>query len=240
MIDGEADAVSLRRKAQKINRGAARAAVLGVNDGLISNLSLILGVAGASTDALAVRIAGVASLIAGACSMAAGEWISVRSQVDMYGGVVADLRRLTERNPALVLAQLVDRMVVSGIPRESASKVASELPLDEERFFAFSAKTIFGVDPDDQGSPLVAAASSLAFFAGGAIVPLAPWFFVSGMTGVILSIVLTALVSLVVGGFVGKSSDVSVAKAAMRQFLIVLIISALTFGIGKVFGATIA
>jgi vacuolar iron transporter family protein len=237
--DGAADAEALRKKAQQINRGATRAAVLGVNDGLVSNLCLILGVAGASASQSSVRIAGFASLIAGACSMAAGEWISVQSQVDMYNGVVGELRRLTQRNPLVVLTALIDRIVESGVERTSASKLASELPLDEERFFSFSAKTIFGVDPDDQGSPLVAAGSSLSFFAVGAIVPLAPWFLTSGGAGVIWSIVLTAMASLIVGGFVGRSSDSSVTKAAIRQFLIVLVVAALTFGIGKAFGTAI-
>jgi vacuolar iron transporter family protein len=237
--DGALDAVALRRKAQQINRGATRAAVLGVNDGLVSNLCLILGVAGASATQSSVRIAGFASLIAGACSMAAGEWISVQSQVDMYNGVVGELRRLTQRNPMVVLSALIDRIVESGIDRTSASKLASELPLNEDRFFSFSAKTIFGVDPDDQGSPLVAAASSLSFFAVGAIVPLAPWFVSSGSAGVMWSVLLTAVASLVVGGFVGRSSDSSVARAAIRQFLIVLVVAALTFGVGKAFGTAI-
>ena len=89
-----------------MSRGGARAAVLAVNDGLISNLCLILGVAGASASQGSIRLAGFASLIAGAFSMAAGEWVSVRSQVELYGGVLREMRGLLQRNPKVVLDEL--------------------------------------------------------------------------------------------------------------------------------------
>jgi vacuolar iron transporter family protein len=235
----EADAAALRLRAQQVSRGAARAAVLGVNDGLVSNLCLILGVAGASTSQSAVRLAGFASLIAGAFSMAAGEWVSVRSQVELFQGVLSELRRLIVRNPKLVLDQIVDKLVDAGFDETTARRASTELPLNEERFLAFTARTVFGIDPDELGSPTTAALTSVALFGGGALVPLAPWFFTTGTTAVVLSIVLTALASLLVGGVIARSSGNNIVRSSLRQFGIVVLASAVTYAIGKLFGTAI-
>ena len=239
-VDATADAAALRERASAVNRGAARAAVLGVNDGLVTNVCLILAVAGASSGASAVRIAGLASLIAGAFSMAAGEWISVRSQVELYDGVVGELRRLTKRNPRLVLDEMSDRLIEQGFATDTSHRVASELPLDEEGFIAFASRTMFGVDPDELGSPWVAAASSLVLFSLGAIVPLFPWFFTGGATAIVISVVATALVSMVVGSWVARSADRPIWTGASRQLGIVIAASAVTYGIGELFGTAVA
>ena len=239
VADGDSDATALRVRAQQVSRGAARAAVLGVNDGLVSNLCLILGVAGASAGQSAVRIAGFASLIAGALSMAAGEWVSVRSQVELFHGVLAELRRLIVRNPKLVLDQLVDKLVDAGFDESTARRASTELPLDGERFMVFTARTVFGIDPEELGSPVIAAVSSLALFSGGALVPLLPWFFTEGTPAVLLSAVLTGIASLGVGAVIARSSGNNVARSAGRQFAIVVAASAITYGIGKAFGTAI-
>ncbi len=239
VVDADADAKALQVRAQQVSKGAARAAVLGVNDGLVSNLCLILGVAGASTSQSAVRIAGFASLIAGALSMAAGEWVSVRSQVELFHGVLAELRRLIVRNPKLVLDQLVDRLVDAGFDESTARRASTELPLDGERFMVFTARTVFGIDPEELGSPVTAAVSSLALFSGGALVPLLPWFFTKGTPAILLSAVLTGVASLAVGAVIARSSGNNVARSAARQFAIVVAASAITYGIGKAFGTTI-
>ncbi len=239
-VDPGADASALRARATAVNRGAARAAVLGVNDGLVTNVCLILAVAGASSGVTEVRIAGLASLIAGAFSMAAGEWISVRSQAELYDGVVAELRRLTARNPRLVLDELSDRLIDQGFATDTAHRVAAELPLDEDGFTAFASRTLFGVDPDELGSPWVAAGSSLGLFAVGAIIPLAPWFFTSGGTAIAISVVATAIASVIVGGWVARSADRPVWTGALRQLAIVIAASAVTYGIGELFGTAVA
>ena len=239
VVDAASDAVALRDRAQQVSRGAARAAVLGVNDGLVSNLCLILGVAGASTSQATVRIAGFASLIAGSLSMAAGEWVSVKSQVELLHGVLGELRRLIGRNPKLVLDQLVDKLVAAGFDESTARRASTELPLDEDKFMHFTARTVFGIDPDELGSPVVAAWSSLLLFSGGALVPLVPWFFAKGTTAVLLSAVLTGLASLGVGALIARSSGNNVARSAARQLLIVVAASAVTFGIGNAFGTAI-
>ena len=240
VTDGGADAKALQARTQSVNRGAARAAVLGVNDGLVTNLSLIIAMAGASAGQSAVRLAGFASLVAGAFSMAAGEWVSVRSQVELYQGILAELRNLVRRNPRLVLEQLTERLEEDGFGTETAQQAATELPLDEARFFDFAARTLFGITSDSLGSPRVAAVSSLALFTVGALVPLVPWFITSGTTAMWASIVLTAIASVAVGGWITLSSGSGVFRGGARQLLIVVAAASVTYLIGKLFGTVIA
>ena len=234
------DAAELEGQIAQVARGAARAAVLGVNDGLVSNVCLILAVAGADASRSSVRLAGFASLIAGALSMAAGEWISVRSQVELYEGILGRLRTLVQHHPKLILGHLSDRLEEAGMARETAQRASNELPLDEDRFLRFCANTLFGVNPDELGSPMTAAVTSLGYFALGALVPLVPWFLTEGTSAKLLSVSLTALASLVVGGVVGRSSDRPPVPAAIRQLAIVVAASAVTYGIGAVFGTAVS
>ena len=238
--DAAADTAALRRRADQVSRGAARAAVLGANDGLVTTLCLILAVAGAGSTPSAVRVAGFASLVAGAFSMAAGEWVSVSSHKDLAGGLLGELRRLIARNPKLVLDELTAQLVDDGLAVETAMQASTELPLDEDRFLSFTARAVFGVNPDELGSPVTAATSSFALFAVGALIPLAPWFFTSGAAAVGTSIVLTALAGLLIGGLVSRSSGNSAVLGAVRQLAIVVFASAITYGIGALFGTTIA
>lgn len=238
--DATADARQLQERVTNVTRGAARAAVLGVNDGLVTNVCLILAIAGATSGASEVRLAGLASLIAGAFSMAAGEWISVRSQVELFEGIVDDLNRLARRNPRLLLNELTDKLVESGLATDTAQRVSTELPLESDRFIDFTARTVFGFDPSELGSPMVAAVSSFGLFAAGAIVPLAPWFFTSGTVAIVISVAATAVAGLLVGGWVSRSSGRPMARGAVRQLLIVLVASAITYGIGSLFGTVVA
>jgi VIT1/CCC1 family predicted Fe2+/Mn2+ transporter len=220
-------------------KGGARAAVLGVNDGLVTNVCLILAVAGASAPAADVRLAGFASLVAGALSMAAGEWVSVRSQVELYTGLLAEVRRLVDRNPKFILDQLSGRLEDAGFGRATAQTAAAELPLDEARFLDFTARTMFGINPSELGSPLNASLTSLAYFSGGALVPLMPWFFTGGGTAIWLSISLTALAGLAAGGRVAHLSERPIVFGALRQLGIVVAAAAATFGIGHLFGTAV-
>lgn len=238
--DPAGDAKQLQERVTNVTRGAARAAVLGVNDGLVTTVCLILAVAGASSGADEVRIAGLASLVAGAFSMAAGEWISVRSQVELFEGIVAELHRLARRNPRLLLDEMTSKLEASGLATDTAQRVSTELPLDGPQFVDFTARTVFGFDPDEIGSPIVAALSSFALFSAGAIVPLAPWFLTEGTPAIVISVVATALASLVVGSWVSRSSGRPAAHGALRQLGIVLVASVVTYGIGSLFGTAIA
>jgi VIT1/CCC1 family predicted Fe2+/Mn2+ transporter len=238
--DASRDAAELTERVAIVSRGGARAAVLGVNDGLVTNLCLILAVAGASIGASEIRVAGLASLIAGAFSMAAGEWISVKSQVELYEGIVDEIRILAERNPRLILDQLTASLRDTGFANDTSQRVATELPLDDERFVSFSARTVFGFDTEQLGSPVTAAVSSLGLFAIGALIPLAPWFITSGTPAIFASIVATALASVAVGGWVSHSSGRSVVQGALRQLAIVIVVATVTYAIGKVFGTAVA
>jgi VIT1/CCC1 family predicted Fe2+/Mn2+ transporter len=171
--------------------------------------------------------------------MAAGEWVSVRSQAELYGGLLIEVRRLVSRNPRLILDELSSHLEAAGLGRATAQTAATELTLDEDRFLAFTAQTVFGIDPKGLGSPMTAATTSLVYFAGGALVPLAPWFFVGGTFAEGLSIGLTALVGLLVGGVVARSSDRPVAAGALRQLAIIVAAAAVTFGIGRLVGSTV-
>lgn len=238
--DAQADAAELRRKADQVARGAARAAVLGVNDGLVTTLALILGLAGANASVSSVRLAGFASLVAGALSMAAGEWVSVRAQVELYQGVLGELRSLVARNPKLVLDAVEDKLEDFGFDTSTAKKASTEVGLDEGLFLSFAARNVFGVNDAELGSPMTAALSSLALFSLGALVPLAPWFFTQGGAGVAWTVTLTTLSAVGVGAYIGRSGGTSIARAAFRQLVIVALAAGVTYGIGWLFGTTVA
>ena len=238
--DPHAEATELEDRIKKVVQGAARAAVLGVSDGLVTNICVTLAVAGANASRSSVRLAGFASLIAGALSMAAGEWISVRSQVELFEGILGRLRALVGRDPELILDQLTDRLEEAGIARDTAQRASTELPLDESRFLRFCANTLFGLNPDELGSPMTAALTSLVYFAAGAAVPLIPWFVTEGTAAKLASVVATAAASLVVGAVVGRSSDRPPVPAALRQLAIVVAASAVTYGIGNAFGTAVS
>lgn len=240
VTDPAADAAELQRRVSQVSRGAVRAAILGVNDGLVTNVCLILAIAGAHASAANVRLAGFASLIAGSFSMAAGEWVSVRSQCELFSGLLGELRGMVARNPKLILDELSGHLEAAGFARETAQLASTELPLDQPRFLRFTATTLFGIDPDELGSPAIAASTSLALFAVGALVPLLPWFFIEGLGAAATSVSLTAIASLAVGAAVGHSSGRSRTYGALRQLAIVAAASAVTYGIGLLFGTTVA
>ncbi|MBL7492734.1 VIT1/CCC1 transporter family protein [Frankia sp. AgB1.9] len=238
--DPAADAAELAGQVAKVARGGARAAVLGISDGLVTNICLILGLAGAHASPSAVRLAGFASLLAGALSMAAGEWVSVRSQAELYDGLLAQIRRLVTHNPRLMLDELSSSLEAAGLARATAQSAPSELALDEERFLAFTAQIVFGISPAGLGSPLTAATTSLAYFAAGALVPLAPWWFLHGVPAVVVSIALTAAASVLVGAVVARSGGRPLRRGALRQLAIILVAAGVTYSIGKLFGSTVS
>lgn len=235
----ERDSRILAERAAQVQRGGARAAVLGVNDGLVSTLCIVLGVAAAGQPQQAVLLAGLAGLVAGSISMAAGEWISVKSQVELFQGVLSDLRTMVKRDKALLDETLSAHLVDDGYAPKTAAAATKELSKDSGRYFETYAEQVIGVNPDELGSPWVAASSSFALFTVGALAPLAPWFFIDGSAGMMWSIVLTALGSLVAGAYVALSSGRSLAYGATRQLLIVVLASVVTYGVGRLFGVVL-
>lgn len=230
------DSKILANRAAQVQRGAARAAVLGVNDGLVSVLCLILGVAGAHGKPSAVLLAGFAGLIAGAVSMAAGEWISVKSQVDLFNGVLKDVRTMMKRDHQFLLDQLRLKYKAGGFSGTTASIAAGEIAAHDKKLYREVAIHVVGVNPDELGSPWTAALSSFMLFTVGALTALAPWFFVGGAVAITLSIVLTAIGGLIVGGYVSKSSGDNITLGALRQLFIIIVASIVTYGVGYLFG----
>lgn len=235
----ELDSAILTRRAAQVQRGGARAAVLGVNDGLVSTVCIVLGVAGAGAGQTAVLLAGLAGLVAGSISMAAGEWISVRSQVDLFEGILSDLKHMVRGDRALLEQNLTRHLQENGYDTGTAAKATAEIARDETVLANTYAAQVIGMNPDELGSPWVAAGSSFALFTVGALAPLAPWFFTDGAVAIGLSVALTALGGLVAGAYVASSSGKSLVYGAVRQFLIVLFASAVTYGAGKLFGVFI-
>jgi VIT1/CCC1 family predicted Fe2+/Mn2+ transporter len=206
-----------------IRGGGARAAVFGVSDGLVSNVALILGVAGAHASAGAVRLAGVAGLVAGSFSMAAGEYISVRAQSELM------LRELDVERQAISHDPEVER-------RELARELSVKMMRDPEVALETHAREELGIDPEQTGNPLQAALSSFVTFAVGAFVPLLPWLFTSGTRAILWSVALGAIAALGVGAGLAHFTGRSWVWSASRQLLISGVAAAVTFGVGRLIG----
>jgi VIT1/CCC1 family predicted Fe2+/Mn2+ transporter len=219
-----------------IQGGTARAAVFGVSDGLLTNVSLILGVAGASPTAGLVRLAGIAGLVAGAISMAAGEYISMSAQRDLFHRELAVEREELRRNPDLERRELVAVYVGRGVPRAIAEDFVEALTRDPEVALQVHSHEELGIDPSRTGSPFGAAASSFVSFAIGAVIPLFPWFFATGWGAALVSIVLGAVAAAAIGCAIGYYSERSMVRAALRQLLITAGAAAVTFGVGRLVG----
>jgi VIT1/CCC1 family predicted Fe2+/Mn2+ transporter len=220
-----------------IQGGTARAAIFGVSDGLVSNVSLILGMAGAaSTRPGIVRLAGVAGLIAGAVSMAAGEYISMKAQRELFERELDVERREIRRRPFVEQVELAGIYEARGVEPETARKLASEMMRDPELALETHAREELGIDPAALGSPLQAALSSFVTFSLGALVPLVPWFFSRGGAATVASLVLAALAAVGVGGVLARFTGRSRLFSASRQLLFSMVPAAITFAIGKAVG----
>lgn len=231
------DSQLLARRASQVQGGAARAAVLGVNDGLVSVLSIILGVAGAKASSSSVLLAGFAGLIAGAFSMAAGEWISVTSQVELFKGVLKDVRKLIKTDRELLMSQLKKDYEQDGLRKKTAEMAVNEISANEDNLFSEYTENVIGVNPDELGSPWKAASSSFLLFTAGALTALVPWFFTQGNSAILLTIIFTAIGGLIVGAYIARSSGNSTIKGSLRQLIIIIFAAAVTYGIGHIFGA---
>jgi VIT1/CCC1 family predicted Fe2+/Mn2+ transporter len=219
-----------------VQGGAPRAAVFGASDGLLTNVSLILGVAGAHPAAGIVRLAGLAGLVAGAFSMAAGEYVSMSAQKELIERELAIEREELRRHPESEHRELVALYVSRGVPVEAAEQVATALARNPELALEVHSREELGVNPGSIGSPPAAAASSFGSFALGALVPLLPWFFGSGTAAVVASILLGAVAALAVGVLVAVFTDRSPVRTALRQLGIVVVVAAVTYGIGSAVG----
>jgi VIT1/CCC1 family predicted Fe2+/Mn2+ transporter len=233
-----ADQEALRR-ARQVQSGAARAAVLGVSDGLVTNVSLILGVASAQNSGKLVLLAGLASLVAGAFSMAVGEYVSIAAQVELLQNLLADFREHLHTHPEDAREQLEEFIRRGGVLQATAHNASKQITMIPDRALAVYARSL-GLDPEELGSPWRSAVSSLFTFAGGAAVPLIPWFFSSGPAASAMSLALGALAALAVGGVLGYLGGRNVAWSAVRQLVVLCLAAGATFGAGKLFNVTVS
>jgi len=219
---------------------ALRAAVLGANDGLVSNLSLVMGVAGAAMNERAILITGLAGLIAGAGSMALGEWLSVQSSRELYRHQLATEEEELMTMPEEEEEELALIYQARGLDEQQAREFASSMMSNPDTALETLAREELGFDPQELGgSPWTAALASFLLFAFGAIMPVIPFFFANGNQAVLLSIVFSAIALFAVGGAITLFTGRGVMFSGLRQVAFGLIAAALTFGIGRLVGVSL-
>lgn len=218
--------------------GNLRAMVFGVNDGLVSNASLILGVAGAAAEPGIILLSGVAGLLAGAFSMAAGEYISVRSQREVYEYQIGLERDELAKYPQEEAAELALIYTARGIPEADARKLAEKLIADPKVALDTLARDELGLNPNELGSPIGAAVFSFISFAVGAIIPLAPFLFMVGTPALLLAVGLAAGSLFGVGAALSLFTGKNALLSGLRMLLIGSVAGAATYGIGYLLGVT--
>lgn len=224
----------------RVGGNALRASVLGANDGLVSNLSLVMGVAGAGLESHVILITGVAGLLAGACSMAMGEWISVQSSRELNLRQLAVERAEIARYPEEELGELVALYEARGLSSPAAHQLADHIMADDERALEVMAREELGIDPQELGgSAWTAATSSFALFIMGAIVPVAPFTFLSSTAAVWVSVAGSALVLFGIGAAITRVTRRSAWFSGLRQLLIGMAAAAVTYGTGLILSVSI-
>lgn len=229
------------KRHRSVGGNALRAAVLGGNDGLVSNFSLVMGIAGATGGQNEALLAGLAGLLAGALSMALGEWISVKSSQELYENQMQLEMEELETNPEGEEKELALIYFSKGIPRDQARQMAKEMMADKDKAHAVLIREELGINPEDlKGSAREAAVTSFLLFAVGAIIPVIPFFFAGGMVAVLLSTLFSAAGLFLIGGAITLFTGKSLWFSGFRQVLFGLIAAAITFGIGKLIGVSVA
>lgn len=220
--------------------GALRAAVFGINDGLVSNLALVMGFAGATTSNDLIVLAGVAGLLAGAFSMGAGEYISMQSQRELFERQI-DLEREELRfRPDKEKDELAALYQAKGLSASEAELVATRLMQDPQHALDTKIREELGLDPDELGSPWMAALGSFLAFGLGAIIPLAPFLVVSGLAAIGLSVVLALGSLFVVGALVSLLTGRGLLYSGLRQVGIGGAAALVTYLVGSLIGVSVA
>ena len=218
-----------------VTGGWMRPAVFGVMDGLVSNTALIAGVAGGGAPPSTVALAGLAGLVAGAFSMATGEYVSVASQAELTRAEIAVERAEIARVPEAEEAELAAIYRSRGVDEATAREVARQLSRDPDQVWRVHAREELGIDPDDLPSPWTAAGSSFLAFTLGAAVPLLPYLL--GASTLVLSLALALLALFLAGAFVSRFTDRSALYSGGRQLLLGTAATAVTYAIGNAVGA---
>lgn len=217
-----------------------RAAIFGINDGLVSNLSLILGIAGARSDAHTIVIAGVAGMLAGAFSMGAGEYISVRSQREVFEYQIAIERQELEEYPEEEMEELSLIYQARGIPEKEADHLAQIMIKNPQTGLKTLAREELGINPDDLISPIGAMISSFVAFSVGAVIPLIP-FLADGKNpySMIYSISFTGLTLFIIGALISLYTNRNPIISGLRMFAIAMLAGAVTYSIGSLLGVKV-
>lgn len=223
-----------------VSGGVARAAVFGISDGLVSNVALILGVAAAEANRSNVVVAGTAGLLAGAASMAAGEYVSMKAQAELVERELRIEAQSLANQPALETAELASIYRSRGLDPDQAMAVAESVMADPKVALEVHAREELGVDPDEVGNPVGAAIGSFVAFSIGALLPLLPWFFGEGDAAIVASAVIGAIAALVVGGTLATFTGRSIVRTALRQLGWAVVACGATWLIGSWLGASIA
>lgn len=229
------------KRHRSVGGNAIRAAVLGGNDGLVSNFSLVMGIAGATQGQQGVLLAGLAGLLAGALSMALGEWISVKSSQELYENQMQLEMEELEVNPEGEKKEIALIYMAKGIDEQQAYVLADELMKDKTKAHDLLVKEELGIDAEElKGSAVEAAVYSFILFAIGAVIPVAPFMFATGTAAIGISVAVSALGLFLIGAAITLFTGRNIWFSGFRQVLFGLIAAAITFGIGKLIGISIA
>jgi vacuolar iron transporter family protein len=219
---------------------ALRAAVLGANDGLVSNASLVMGVAGAELAGQSILITGLAGLLAGSLSMALGEWLSVQSARELFEHQIGIERDELLAAPEEEAEELALIYQAKGLPADQARELGQRLVQDPQAALDTLAREELGVDPDELGgSAWVAAITSFLLFSAGAIIPVLPYFFAEGTTALLASLALSVIGLFAIGAAITIITGRNALLSGLRQVLFGVAAAAITFGIGRLFGAAL-
>jgi len=219
---------------------ALRAAVLGANDGLVSNLSLVMGVAGADLAGHTILVAGLAGLIAGSCSMALGEWLSVNTARESSQRQIATETDELDQVPEEEKEELSLIYQAKGLPEDLAKSLAEQLITNKKTALDTLVREELGIDPEELGgSAWAAAGTSFLLFAVGAIFPVAPYFALAGMPAMIASLAASGAALFLIGAGTTLFTGRGVLPSGMRQLLVGFAAAGVTFGVGKLIGVTV-
>jgi VIT1/CCC1 family predicted Fe2+/Mn2+ transporter len=207
-----------------------------MSDGLVTNVSLILGFAGAHPAATVVRLAGLAGLVAGAFSMGAGEFVSMSAQRAMFERELEIERRALAETPEGETEELYEIFKRKGINPELARLLSVEVMSDPTLALETHAREEFGVDPSSLGKPMAAALSSFAAFTIGAFLPLLPWLVGGGTAAVLWSIAISATAAAALGGVLGRVTGQSITRSALRTLAITAVAAGVTYAVGRAVG----
>jgi len=220
--------------------GSLRAAVFGVNDGLVSNFSLVMGFAGADAKPEYLLLAGIAGLLAGSFSMAAGEYVSMRAQRELFEQQIAMEKQELEMSPKEEEEELALIYQAKGIPEDEAHVLARRIVANPHTAIDTLAREELGLDPSELGSPWVAAVSSFIAFVVGALVPVLPYLFTSGRGAWIASASLSCLALFAVGALLSIFTARGPFISGTRMLGIGLLASGITYSVGWFLGVSVA